>query len=84
MKQFTFSDLNRQTGEVLEAALVEPVVLTRRGKDKLVILRADEYQRLVARFQPQAFTLENAPQAVHDDLMRAIDDQLAADHDDDV
>lgn len=42
MKQFTFSDVNRASGEILEAALVEPVTLTKRGKEKLVILSATE------------------------------------------
>ena len=39
MKQFSFSDMNRASGEILEAALIEPVALTKRGKEKLVILR---------------------------------------------
>ncbi|UWU17257.1 hypothetical protein N2599_31330 (plasmid) [Rhizobium sullae] len=38
MKQFTFSDMNRASEEILEAALVEPVTLTKRGKEKLVSL----------------------------------------------
>ncbi len=38
VKQFTFSDMNRASEEILEAALVEPVTLTKRGKEKLVSL----------------------------------------------
>lgn len=37
MKQFTFSDMNRAAGEILETALIEPVALTKRGKQKLAI-----------------------------------------------
>ncbi|MBZ9790935.1 type II toxin-antitoxin system prevent-host-death family antitoxin [Rhizobium sp. 3T7] len=47
MKRFTFSDMNRASGEILEAALVEPVTLTKRGKDKLVILTAGQYRKLI-------------------------------------
>lgn len=32
MKQFTFSDMNRASGEALETALVERVGLTKHGK----------------------------------------------------
>lgn len=49
MRRFTFTDLNRQSGEVLEAAMDQPVVLTRRGKEKLVILRAELYRSLTER-----------------------------------
>lgn len=38
--KFTFSDMNSASGEILEAAPVEPVSLTKRGKTRLVILTA--------------------------------------------
>jgi hypothetical protein len=41
MKQFTCSEMNQASGEILEAALIEPVALTKRGKKKLVILTAE-------------------------------------------
>lgn len=50
MKQFTFSDMNRASGEILEAALVEPVSLTKRGKDKLVILTAEQIPKAYRSF----------------------------------
>ena len=46
MKQFTFSEMNRSSGEILEAALIEPVVLTKHGKEKLFVLSAREFHRL--------------------------------------
>lgn len=52
MKQYTFSGMNRASGEILEAALIEPVTLTKRGKDKLVILTADQYRKLIAIQRP--------------------------------
>lgn len=74
MKSFAFSDLNRQPGEVLDAALVEPVTLTRHGKPKVIMLSVEEFARLT---YPRAYTLENAPEHVHEMLMRGLDEILA-------
>ena len=50
MKTFTHSDLNRTPGEILDFALIEPVMMTKRGKDKIVIMNTDEYEKLRARY----------------------------------
>ena len=68
MKEFTFSYMNRSSGAVLDEALKEPVALTKRGKEKLVIITAEHYHRLVGRPRAKAFTMENAPAAVANDL----------------
>lgn len=47
MAHYTFSDLNRQAGEIVDAALVRPVALTKRGRTKLVLLSVDRYQELL-------------------------------------
>ncbi|MBZ9808683.1 type II toxin-antitoxin system prevent-host-death family antitoxin [Mesorhizobium sp. BR1-1-9] len=73
MKQFSFSDMNRVSGEILETAMIEPVALTKRGKEKLVILSADQYRRLVGSPQAVAYTLEGAPDEVHDELMSGLE-----------
>lgn len=74
MKQFTFSEMNRSSGEILEAALVEPVVLTKHGKEKLYVLSARDYHRLRGEPSPaRAYSLRDAPQAVHNELMSGID-----------
>ncbi|MGO7758345.1 prevent-host-death protein [Rhizobium leguminosarum bv. viciae] len=80
MKQFTFSDMNRASGEILEAALVEPVSLTKRGKDKLVILTAEQYRKLVGRSHTQAYGLLDAPEDIHQELMTGIEDIVGADN----
>ncbi|MBP2448608.1 type II toxin-antitoxin system Phd/YefM family antitoxin [Rhizobium leguminosarum] len=80
MKQFSFSDMNRASGEILETALIEPVSLTKRGKEKLVILTADQYRKLLGRSHTAAYSLEDAPDSVHDELMRGIDDLLEDGH----
>lgn len=76
MKQFTFSDMNRLSGEILEAALTEPVVLTKHGKEKLIILTASRYRHLAGQPRSAAYTLEGAPDAVHNELMAGLDSLL--------
>ena len=74
MKQFTFSEMNRSSGEILEAALIEPVVLTKHGKEKLYVLSAREYHRLRGEPSPaRAYSLHDAPEEVHNELMSGID-----------
>jgi prevent-host-death family protein len=79
MKQFTFSEMNRASGEILETALIEPVALTKHGKEKLVILPAAQYRQLIGRPNAVAYTLENAPDDVHDELMTGLDAIIAGD-----
>jgi len=70
MKQFSFSDLNRGSGEILDAAMREPVSLTKRGKEKLVIIPAEDYHRLVGR--QRAYRIEEAPDDIHAELMSGV------------
>lgn len=46
MTTVTASDAKNQLGQVLEKALVEPVVITKSGRKIAVILSAKEYERL--------------------------------------
>jgi prevent-host-death family protein len=73
MKSFTFSDMNRQSGDILETALKGPVKLTKHGKEKLVILPASLFKTL-EQGRNSAFTVENAPALIHDELMAGLDD----------
>jgi prevent-host-death family protein len=75
MKTFTFSDLNRQSGEILDMALIEPVALTKRGKEKLVIVPAKLFRRLNTA-QVQAYTIENAPAEIHDELVAGLNELI--------
>ena len=77
MKSFSFSDMNRLSGEILEAALSEPVALTKYGKERLVIIPADRYRALAGASRPTAYTLEGAPDDVHGELMDGLDAILA-------
>lgn len=76
MKQFSFSDMNRASGEILETALIEPVAFTKRGKEKLVILTADQYRRLIGRSHTTAYSLDEAPDTVRDELMTGLEQLL--------
>ena len=73
MKTFTYSDMNRTPGEILDIALVEPVMLTKRGKDKIAIMSADVFDRLPYQ---QAYTIQNAPEDVHQELVMALEDAI--------
>lgn len=74
MKTFSLSDLNRQSGEVVDAALAGAVELTKRGKRKLVLMNAETYDKLAVT---RAYTLKSAPRDVHEELMEAVDSLLA-------
>lgn len=77
MKRFSFSDMNRLSGEILETALSEPVALTKYGKERLVIIPADRYRALAGAPRQTAFTLEDAPDDIHGELIDGLDAILA-------
>ena len=66
MKEFTFSDLSRRSGDVLDAAMAGKVSLAKRGKAKVVMMPMAEYERLermaAGRLERNAFTLADAPE----------------------
>ena len=68
MKTFSYSDLNRTPGEILDIALVEPVMLTKRGKGKLVVMNAVDFEILK---HGRAFTVENMPDSLVDMILEA-------------
>lgn len=73
MKTFSLSELNRQPGEVVDAAMLGPVSLTKRGKPKLVVMPYDVYERLNVT---RAYTIYNAPDAINDELMEVLNEIL--------
>ena len=74
MKHYTFSDMNRASGEILEAAMIEPVVLTKHGKEKLFVLSARDYHRMRGEPSPtKSHSLHDVPDDVHEELMSGID-----------
>lgn len=82
MKEFSFSDLNRRSGDVLDAALAEPVSLVKRGKAKIVMLPVEQYERMKDRArsdEPRAFTLRTAPDEDIAMLMTGLQEIIDAD-----
>ena len=84
MKTFSFSDLSRKSGDVLDAALAGPVSLMKRGKTKVVMLPVDEYQKLVdGSGVHQAFSLDTASDedmaALVEGFQKIVDDAKAKD-----
>ncbi len=49
MKNFTLTELSRNSGEIVEAAFAGPVSLTKHGKSKLIILPVAQYDELIAK-----------------------------------
>jgi prevent-host-death family protein len=43
------ADLQKQFGSVADKALTEPVTITRNGRDRLVLMSVEEYDRLRRR-----------------------------------
>lgn len=46
MRQFTTVDLNKQVGDVTDAASREPVILTRHNKPRFVLMSYEHYERM--------------------------------------
>ena len=49
MEITTSADFGRKIGHYQDKALVEPVMVTRNGRERVVLLSADEYKRLKRR-----------------------------------
>jgi prevent-host-death family protein len=45
----TTADFIKNSGTLADKALAEPVTITKNGRDRLVVLSADEYERLKRR-----------------------------------
>ncbi len=46
MRHYTTGDLNKQVGDVTDAASREPVVLTKHRKPRFVLMSYEHYERL--------------------------------------
>ena len=49
MVKVSSGDLQRKIGRIQDIALVEPVTITNNGRDRLVMMSIEEYQRLKRR-----------------------------------
>lgn len=46
MREYTTGDLNKQVGDVTDAASREPVILTKHKKPRFVLMSYEHYERL--------------------------------------
>lgn len=46
MEQITSTDLQRKLGEVMSKAKREPITITSRGREELIICNVEEFKRL--------------------------------------
>ncbi len=60
MRHVSSQELQRNIGQVQDMALQEPVSITRHGRERLVLLSAEEYQRLKQR-DKQALAAQEIP-----------------------
>ena len=73
MRTFSLSELNRQPGEVVDAALAAPVTLEKRGKPRLVMMSVEAYERLT---YPRAYTIENSPPEILEELLAGLEELI--------
>lgn len=77
MRQFTTGDLNKQIGDVMDAAVREPVVLTKYGKARFVLMSYEHYERMRTGGDPRrAYRVTEMPDE-HKELFGAAIDQPA-------
>jgi prevent-host-death family protein len=77
MKQFTTGDLNKQIGDITDAASREPVMLTRHKKPRFVLMSYEHYERMRTGGDPRrAYHISDMP-AEHADLFDEAIDRLA-------
>jgi hypothetical protein len=67
MIRVSSTEFGKEVGRYQDLALKEPVVVTRNGRDRTVVISADEYMRLKRRDR-QVFTAGELP----DDLVEAV------------
>lgn len=65
MKTFSMSELQRAQGDVVDAAAKAPVALTKRGKERFVMMSKEHYDRLTQTLEDPRrayYTLETPPE----------------------
>jgi len=74
MKSFSTTDLSRRSGDVVAAALREPVLLTQHKKARLIVLSVEEYELRTAQKVSDTRTvarLKDMPADLADDFRAA-------------
>ena len=77
MREFTSQELQKKISEVQEAALVEPVAITFRGRRRHIMMSVKEFERLQRLSEPKVYQLGELPDDLLSDLARA---EMGAEH----
>ncbi|MBB4232346.1 type II toxin-antitoxin system prevent-host-death family antitoxin [Rhizobium mongolense] len=77
MKQFTTGDLNKQVGDVTDAAAREPVVITRYRKPRYVLMSYEHYERIRAGADPRRTVKASEIPDEHAELFAGALDRLS-------
>ena len=73
MRSFTTNDLNKQVGEVTDAAAKAPVTITRHRKPRFVMMSYEHYQRIKETIDPRrVYGAGETP----DDILALFDDKI--------
>jgi antitoxin Phd len=71
---FSAAELARRTGDVLHAATVGPVAITKNGKSRFVIMSKEDFDRI----NPQkSYSVEDMPDDVREMLIEGLEDFLS-------
>ena len=81
MREFTTVDLNKHVGNITDAAMREPVLITHHRRPRFVLMNIDEFNKL-SKDRPDdvrtAFTLETMPDELENGIL-ALADQYERD-----
>jgi prevent-host-death family protein len=68
MIRISATEFGKEVGRYQDAAMTQPVIVTRNGRDRTVMISADEYQRLKRRDR-QVFDTADLPA----DIIKAVE-----------
>jgi antitoxin Phd len=71
---FSAAELARRTGDVLHAATVGPVAITKNGKSRFVIMSKESFDRINPR---RSYAVETMPDDVREMLIEGLEDFLS-------
>jgi prevent-host-death family protein len=80
---FTTSDLSRRSGDILAEATRRPVTITQRNKPRFVLLNVEDYNQLRKYADHRrAYKIEDIPDDLFEDIVKAFEDYANEPHDD--
>ncbi|MBL1256491.1 type II toxin-antitoxin system Phd/YefM family antitoxin [Methylocystis sp. Sn-Cys] len=82
MKSYTLSELKNHTGKIVDAAIKEPVSLTKHGVPALVLMSQEEFDRWREAADPRrAYLLSELPAEAAEYLASSLEAVTASNYD---